>query len=403
MKPKPFKSVLKKTIGAKRYAALGRLRIFLFNKFYLLKQGCLHTKYDIVFYCEQPSHWQNISTVVELCLDKLVSSKILLLNNYKNNDYSSAIYPDGLNVFFGIGQSMLMDVNTRLLYTPYVGLHKSMKPQNAIVVHTLVSLTSLDGVYQKNMFDGYDYILCAGQHHITDFRRWLSINLNLQGKVLVPSGYPKMDLVLKEISAPAIDNPNPDVFTVVYAPTHVYSVNEDLASLRRFGKDIVELLLNSGCRVIFRPHPVSFRDQDKDLVNRIIESNSGNPLFFLDQSKNYIGSYAKANLMVTDLSGTGFTYSLSFLKPSLFFSSEINAEAGLQGIQFQDREKIGGVARSLTELGDLLEQYRNRDISNQISTYRDAQFFNVGSATEYIVDNLNAIMRNEVQADWVKL
>lgn len=401
MIPSAIKVLLKKYLGFERNETLARVRLVFTDKYFLLKTGCFRNKFDIVFYCEQPSHWQNISSVVELCLRRFSSKQLLLLTSYDKSDYPDVLYPDWLKVVCGVRQSLLTHIQTKLLYTPFVGLTKRCKPKNAIVAHTLVSLTSLDGVYRADMFDEYDYIFCAGKHHFSDFIRWASLNPNLHGKVLVPAGYPKLDLVLKEkFETPNLDA---DVYTVVYAPTHVYSVNESLASLRQYGQDIVELLLKSGCRVIFRPHPVSFRDQDKDLVSKIIQSHSGNPMFTVDRSKNYTESYSKANLMVTDLSGTGFTYSLSFLRPSVFFCCNPDSEAGLHGIQFEDREKIGAVARSLDELADLVTQLRYSDISGIIIEYRAKQFFNVGSSAEYIVNNMDLILSNGLQPDWLKI
>lgn len=92
---------------------------------------------------------------------------------------------------------------------------------------------------------------------------------------------------------------------------------------------------------------MSFNDSDKSVVARIVDESSGNASLSIDRSKNYIATYAKANAMVTDLSGTGFTFSLSFLRPAVFFAPNEQAEEGLRGIQFEDRDQIGGVARSI--------------------------------------------------------
>ena len=358
--------------------------------------------YDIVFYCEQPSHWQNIELVVRRLIQVCPILKVRLVATYSQDDYPDADYPADLKIDFQIPASILRFLNTRLLYTAYVGLDSSMRPRRATVVHTLVSLTGLDGVYASQMFDSYDYILCAGPHQMCDFRRWSEINAQLRQTTLIPAGYPKLDLMVAQVQALA--PPAADAFTVVYAPTHVYSVNEKLASLREYGEAIVDALLAADLRVVFRPHPVSFRDADSSIIEKIIEKYSANGNFFVDRSRDYLTSYARANLMVTDLSGTGFTFSLSFLRPSVFFAANEEAEQGLHGIQFEDREAIGGLVRSVPELIQAISRARSGGISKEeILAYRDRALFNVGCSAEYIVDALSAVLDSREGSDWVRL
>jgi hypothetical protein len=119
---------------------------------------------------------------------------------------------------------------------------------------------SLDGIFDDNTFDGYDYILCAGPHHLNFFKEWASRRPALSGKWL-PAGYPKLDLMLASHSANG-RRMNPSATSiVVYAPTHIYDPTATLASLRYYGEAIVCGLLAAGHRVIFRPHPGSFRDK----------------------------------------------------------------------------------------------------------------------------------------------
>ena len=358
-------------------------------------------EYDIVFYCEQPSHWQNVELVVASLMAERPEMKICLVTTFGQEQYREAEYPMGLQVVFGIPASMLRYLRTKILYTPFTGMVSRLRPKNATVIHTLVSLTSLDGVYSNAVFDNYDYIVCAGPHHSEDFKRWAASNIKLAGRILIPAGYPKLDLMLEEIGH--LKSPPAETFTVVYAPTHVYPVNEEFASLRKHGEEIVDALLGAGFHVIFRPHPVSFNDSDKSVVARIVDESSGNASLSIDRSKNYIATYAKANAMVTDLSGTGFTFSLSFLRPAVFFAPNEQAEEGLRGIQFEDRDQIGGVARSIPELIARLNEVRTQDMSDTITEYRNRTVYNVGCSAKYIADAVLAILEDRRGSDWVEL
>ncbi len=357
--------------------------------------------YDVVFYCEQPSHWQNIELVVGRLLSEMPWLKVRLVTTYDSDDYRGVNYPAELKVDFGIPKSELSHLNTRILFTPYVGLARVLRPKEAIVVHALVSLTGLDGVYSPEMFDNYDFIVCAGPHHIRDFQRWADSNSHLRGKVLVAAGYPKLDLTIRRVGE--MPTPDSDAFTVVYAPTHVYAVNEKLASLRAHGDLIVDALLAAGFEVIFRPHPESFNDADKCIIQRILERHKLNEKFRIDRSKNYMETYAKADLMVTDLSGTGFTFSLSFLRPTIFFAADEIAEQGLRGIQFEDRGRIGGLARSVPELIDAIGRIRVSGTPEDILRYREQTVFNVGSSADSVASTLSALFDGKWGSEWIKL
>lgn len=378
-----------------------RLYRFLSHLFRKISNHAIRQKYEIVFYCQQPGHWQNIANIVSALLIKNPQVKVLLIAGYKNDGYLDNQYPKNLKVIFNLPAHVLGLLKTKIVYTPVTGLSHECRPRGALLVHTLVSLTSLDGVYSAEMFDEYDYILCAGNYHFDDFKRWAVTNPKMQGKILVPAGYPKFDLMLSKAHSLSAQLKKSRV--VIYAPTHVYPVNEKLASLRNYGEDIIEALLGADFEVIFRPHPVSFNDEDSLLVARIAKKYSINPSFHLDRSQSYFESYSKANMMVSDLSGTGFTFSVTFLRPTIFFVPNKDAELGLKGIQFDDRGKIGGVARSISELINTVESFCIKDISDDILNYRNETIYNPGSSAEYIVQALPTIIAGSKMPGWVAL
>ena len=357
--------------------------------------------FDVTFYCEQPSHFQNIESVCEEMLNVYPGLRALLVLKYKISSYQEATYPSGLKIVDNFKHRRLRWLKTKVLYTPFVGLRDDLKPKDSIAVHSLVSLTSLDGVYSTDMFDGYDYILCAGPHHYRSFIEWAEKHSALKGKVIVPMGYPKLDKIIKakEKYSTVIKSR----YTVIYAPTHVYHVNEKLASLRCHGEKIIDSLICAGYDVIFRPHPVSFSDADSGLVDSIVRRYASHSSFNVDCSKDYFESYDKADLMVTDVSGTGFTFSLGFLKPTIFFSANADAEAGLSGIQFSDREMMGGLVRDIPGLISKVSELKSADVIHHIKEYRADNIFNVGKSADYIVKYFPDILAKKTVDDWLML
>jgi len=385
--------------------------ILLKGVFNAVRQNCVRAvistwvdkSSSVVIYCKVESHLQNVEAVIDEML-KCGDRKITLALAFPLPPDFSNTAPN-LTIIRTEHQGIVALMRAKLFITPYVAYKRVHAPIGSRIVHFLVSLTNLDGVYADHHFDGYDYIYCAGQHQISDFVR-LSRRRSLAGKTLIPGGYPKLDDQLCWVSERRQNNPRRDAEKViVYAPTHVYPVNEKLASLRRYGEDIVRELLDADFSVVFRPHPVSFKDEDKRIVEKICVEHKNNPRFSLDKSKNYMEAYSSADLMVTDLSGTGFTFAFTFQRPAIFFVPNADAEVGLEGIQFQSRHEIGGGVRSISELGEkcksLLEH--QGDIQVKIAQFRDRTVFNLGSSAKYFCHCLPYIERGEVDKGWVVL
>ena len=290
-----------------------------------------------------------------------------------------------------------------VLVTPFVAFKRPARLQETKIVHTVVSLASLDGVFEQDHFDDFDFIVCAGPHQVSSFEEWRASHPNLAGKSLISGGYPKLDWTLRETGE--LTGANPDANTIVYAPTHIYEVNERLASLRTHGAEIVRALLSRGIRVIFRPHPVSWTDEDAPLVRRIVEEHEGNPGFKVDRSTNYLSSYQESTLMLTDVSGTGFTYAFTFARPAIFFAKDADAEKGLRGLQFESRERIGSVVRTVEDLIAGVSELREQRTKwgEAIETFRRQTIFHLRASGEYITEQIGLIANKQENPDWVKL
>jgi hypothetical protein len=276
-------------------------------------------------------------------------------------------------------------------------------PPRAQVVHSLYSINSLDGVYNDNQFASFDYILCAGPHHIDSFREHAIREPALLRKTLVPAGYPRLDLLHASRSMRRRQVDPSAKSTIIYAPTHHWPVNQNLASVRDYGEEIVKALLAAGHQVIFRPHGISRQDdEDASVVERICQRHTNNRNFSLDVSNDYTETYSLADIMVTDLSGTGFTFSLAFCRPCIFFAPNAEAEQGLRGIQFDSRHRIGVVVRNIKELISKTSELRKRDMTEEIVRFRDEAIFNFGNSASYIVTCLGDILSGHQRAEWVR-
>jgi CDP-glycerol glycerophosphotransferase (TagB/SpsB family) len=385
------------TIGIRWVLLNGLLQLVLQSYFYLFTGKIL-----VIIYCYFPSHFQNLQRIPELLLGREDIFSVWVFCKFEKDEYPLRL-PEQIIVKYGVPYHACGLFASRIFLSPMVGISSCSMPRFSEKIHFLVSLTGIEGVYFDHHFDGWDYIFCAGEHHINDFRR-LSKLRKWKKKALIRGGYPKLDDQLRRAR---LNHISIQKRSVIYAPTHIYEVNRDLASLRRYGEDIVSVLQSTGFNTIFRPHPASFLDREGDaiVVERIRQKHDGKSNFCLDDSKDYFQSYSDSALMITDLSGTGFTFAFAFECPVIFFAPDLDAEAGKIGIQFEDREKIGEVVRDLQSLKKAVNQiFENyEDYTARIVEYRKRLLFNLGRSEEYFAENIPFILTKSIQPDWVYL
>jgi len=215
----------------------------------------------------------------------------------------------------------------------------------------------------------------------------------------IPGGYIKLDRNLRyfESHKAAVDS-------LIYAPTVCEDVFEDYVSLPRHGGDIVAALLESfpDYRIIFRPHPHTL---ETEYVKRIEERFRGKERFSFDSNASfYMDNYCRSAAMVTDMSGTAFTYAFTTLRPVVFFShNEQTVEGAFNEVRyFRDREKIGCVVTSTEELAEKMAfvLQEREGFAKGIREFRDSEIYNVGQAEHYFVKTFKHIFNGTVNKDW---
>lgn len=377
-------------------------RRLLFRLLYPEEFKLSKKQYDILFCCD-PVRWQNIKLVVLELIEKRPDLKVGVAFPGARDELEDLSNLAGITTIAHANIYTIYLFRTRILYLPMPDLSPLLTPPNACVVHGLISIASLDGVYSDHHFDGFDYIVCGGPHHVDSFWKLALRRPVLMGKRLLPAGYPKLDLMLASHSTKQRPIDSSVKSTVVYAPTHIYEANKSFATIRQYGEAIISALLAGGHRVIFRPHPLSFTDEDGALIDRICQIHASDPRFSLDRAKDYTQSYASADLMVTDISGTGFTFSLTFSRPCIFFAPDGDAERGLTGIQFDSRHRVGALVRNIDEMIEKTSELCHADMTEEIDRFRDELVFNVGKSASYILDCLVDILRGRERSEWVRL
>lgn len=260
------------------------------------------------------------------------------------------------------------------------------------------SLVSIYGVYEDNTFDGYDYIYCTGKHHIEEFRE-LFRNKGLSGKCLIPGGYPTLDAFLERTQK--LDTPNSNL--VIIAPTLLSYATENV-SLMTHVHQLVAWLVSNGWSVIFRPHPINLEAGNKYLpiFERLIDSYQDCHAFEVDRSNDYLESYSRSSLMISDVSGTAYTYALGFGRPVVFFEKTEDSNFA-RGLLYKNRHRVGRTICSDSDLPDAISflMVNYTDFTQEIKDLRSEYIFNIGSSAKYFADNIQFILNGIKHPEWI--
>lgn len=183
----------------------------------------------------------------------------------------------------------------------------------------------------------YDYILVATTSSLLRINETFLKYKFIKKPKIIEVGYAKLDYLLNNLRDKKIKKES-----ILIAPTLINSFPA-LSIIDKLKKIIDELLSTTDLNIILRPHP-SDKEHEKYLYlkNEFIK----NKRFNYDLSNNYFDTYSKSKLMITDLSGTAYTFAFLCLSPVIFISNDekkIN-ESGYSNYNFfLDRKKIGEV------------------------------------------------------------
>jgi len=169
-------------------------------------------------------------------------------------------------------------------------------------------------------------------------------------------GYMKFDNMYKRLKDIKAKNKY-----IVYAPSLLDKKDENHHSIPYFGEELIERLLLRGYKVVFRPHPQNsyFSPNFHPLIKRIVKKFKKYKNFIFDIDANdYLYYYANSKILITDISGTAYTYAFLTNKPTLFLSpNEKFIKKDLGDLEFfRLREKIGKVVYNLDSLEKNIEE-----------------------------------------------
>ena len=231
----------------------------------------------------------------------------------------------------------------------------------------------------------YDYIFTSSKITSTMFKKIFD-HRKKQPKI-IDTGYLKLDYLNKKKLK--IKNNNK---TIIIAPTDFRAFKE--YSLFNLLPDLIYILIYKlKLNVIFRPHPSNRNTKE---VTNIEKKYMKNKKFKLDLSSSYLKNYKKSFCMITDISGTSYTFSFLTNSPIIFFSKK-KISAKLKSTNFfLDRKKIGLIFKDLNEIEEKVKYILKNKKNFALAIQKlKMSLSNIGSVKTNMAKEINRIIKKD--------
>ena len=166
-------------------------------------------------------------------------------------------------------------------------------------------------LYRMFGIDYYDSLLISGDYQEKQIRDLESLR-NLPAKEIVKVGIPYMDEMLFRFKKnPAVAKKDGEI-TVLLAPSWGPS-----AILSKYGKKIIDVLLETGYHIIVRPHPQSFTSE-KELMEGLMKEYPNSEQLEWNRDADNFEVLKRSDILISDFSGVIFDFALVYDKPVIY-------------------------------------------------------------------------------------
>ena len=361
----------------------------------------------IVFYSEDNASWFFFEPIIKELLETH-GRKICYLTS-SIDDPILARQGDKIKAFF-IGSGLVrtylfltLKADVMVMTMPDLETYhvKRSKAGPVYYIYVFHALMSTSMVYRSGAFDHFDALLCVGPHHIKEIRANEKL-YNLKQKTLIESGYGRLDSIIEEARNRPRTIRGKKKRTILLAPTW-----GDHALLETCAFKLVDILLESGYQVIYRPHPMTLRYRQKlltELQNKFAQQMNFN--YEIDVGSQE--SLHASDIMITDWSGTAIEYAFGLERPVIFIDlpRKVNnpdyRKIHLEPFEVTIRSKIGTIIPPdrLDDIPRHIEELcSNPDLFTQeIRKIRSESVYNLGEsgavAATYIMQTVEKLIES---------
>ena len=157
--------------------------------------------------------------------------------------------------------------------------------------------------------DHFDALPLSGEYQVKQVRQ-LEKMRGIKERETPLVGIPYMDEMKKRLEAAGDVGPHEK--TVLLAPSWGKS-----GILSRFGEKLIDALIDTGYKIIVRPHPQSLITE-KDMMDRLMSKYTDESKVIWNRDNDNFEVLRQADILISDFSGIIFDFTLVFDKPLIY-------------------------------------------------------------------------------------
>ena len=315
-----------------------------------------------VIYSEGKQYWNVFKPVVEEFERRNI--QLVYYTSAKDDPIFEQQYTFVKPEFIGEGNTAfarlnLLSAGIVLMTTPGLQVYQLKRSKNVKHYAHILHATTDATMYRLFGLDYYDSVLLTGDYQKEDIR-FLEKQRSISEKQLVTVGCTYLDVSASEIAS--LPNEENHPFTVLVSPSWGAS-----GLLMKYGEKLLDPLLETGWRIIVRPHPQS-KKSEPEMLARLQERYKDAKNIEWDFNRENIFSMKKTDIMISDFSGIIYDFTFLFDKPVMY----VNASMDLRPYDAYDLNKTIWQFQVLKQFGIELKEADFGNIKTVIQNASDS-------------------------------
>lgn len=275
-------------------------------------------KIPFVIYTDSKRYWNTFKPICDEFEKRKI--KIKYLTQSQDDPAFNEKYKFVIPEFIGEGNKGItvmnyLNADIVLSTTPSLNIYQWKRSKKVKwYIHILHACNDLI-LYRMFGIDYYDAVLVNGQFQIDHIKQLEELR-NLSHKECLPIGLVYFDQIknrLKKIKK--LKNKTP---VILVAPSWGSS-----SLLNKYGSKLIDKLVDTGYRIIIRPHPQSFVSEKKTIQ----KLKNKYPCIEWNEDNDNFNILNESDILISDYSGIIFDYILVFGKPVLYFDVDYDDSA----------------------------------------------------------------------------
>ena len=286
-----------------------------------------------------------------------------------------------------------------LMTTPGLDVYQLKRSKHVRHYANILHAASDATMMRLFALDFFDSILLTGDYQAEDIRT-LEAQRNLAPKKLITVGCPYLDESKNLLEAIPEEENHP--FTVLVSPSW-----GPHSLLCRYGEKLLDNLVNTGWRIIIRPHPQS-KKAEPEILQKLTEKYSSCKNVEWDYDRTNIYSMKKSDVMISDFSGIIYDYTFLCDKPVIYVNADLDLivydaydltdkDRGKKIWQFEILKQFGLELKeeNFADIKHVIESLsQDKEIAEVRAKAKNMAWMNQGNAARLTVDYMINTVRS---------